>query len=538
MSYAGFLIFYTISSLIISTTFIVGQILAGEMGQAAYGFDTDALFRFIFFLAAIMAIRAVFSALEALFSERFFGITAYNFRTNFAKFFLRQPFSQFEKTNSGESLSIFTNDLPESVEYIRMGMMRLIADFSLIIIAVIYMLYLNWLYTLIFFVGVPVIIVLQMLMSKPIEGASRRANEARASYNAVVNDSLQNVSTIITYNLENKLEERYMTEYRRYVRLSLRRLLLSCIFSRGGEIFSVAPVVFLFIASGISVINNTLLLSEFIVFTGIAIFIIMFLASFAELVGELRTLKAGAQRLLASTTGEEEVLGDTKALTISGQTAVEFNEITFAYNADAPDALSSVSFSIPIGAKVAIIGGSGSGKSTILKLLLGLYEPKSGKISVLDNDISGLGKRTLRDAFAYVPQDSFMFPKSIAENITNKKVLSKDEQAGLEKACNDAGILDFINSLPRKFESVLSESAENISGGQRQRIAMARAFYKDAPIILFDEATSALDPTTEAEILETLKVATINKTVIMVAHRKAAMAFCDTVISLEGGRLA
>ena len=214
-----------------------------------------------------------------------------------------------------------------------------------------------------------------------------------------------------------------------------------------------------------------------------------------------------------------------------------FENVNFAYADDAPDVLRAVSFEIPAGSKVAIAGSSGSGKSTILKLLLGLYEPTSGKIRVLGNDAAAIGKYTLRDSFAYVPQDSFLFPVSIGENITGKNDISHQEQARLEQSCRDAGILDFINGLPEKFDSILSESAENISGGQRQRIAMARAFYKDAPIILFDEATSALDPTTEAGILETLESAAKEKTVIMAAHRAAAKAFCDTVITLEGGKI-
>jgi len=215
-------------------------------------------------------------------------------------------------------------------------------------------------------------------------------------------------------------------------------------------------------------------------------------------------------------------------------TTISFTNVSFSYNEDSPLALDNVSFRVSPGSRVAFTGGSGSGKSTILKLLLGLYEQAEGQITIGDKDISMLSRESLRNAIAYVPQDSFLLPGTIGENITLENTIS--DPARLKKACMEAGILDFINSLPNKWDSVLTESSENISGGQRQRIAMARAFYKDAPIILFDEATSALDPTTEAAILRSLSEAAKDKTVIMVAHREASITACDAKIHMEGGK--
>jgi ABC-type bacteriocin/lantibiotic exporter with double-glycine peptidase domain len=281
-----------------------------------------------------------------------------------------------------------------------------------------------------------------------------------------------------------------------------------------------------------------MLIAGYIAYTSIGMTAAGWLMGLAGNLGEVRVHMASAERLNQSVSGEVEGINIAPPLAMNGATAVSFKDVTFAYTEEGADVLQNVSFTIPAGAKVAIVGGSGSGKSTVLKLLLGLYEPKNGEITVLGNDARGASKYALREAFAYVPQDSFLFPYCIGENITGKKDLSPEELIKREKACRDAGIWDFINTLPGKFESVLSESAENISGGQRQRIAMARAFYKNAPVILFDEATSALDPSTEAEILKTLEQATKDKTVIMVAHRASAKAFCDTVITLERGRMA
>ena len=538
VKYAWFVLFYIVASVVISASFVVAQILTGEIGQSAYEADTSLIFSFLVLLTAVMGARAVFSSLSALMMGRFAGTAGHRFRTNFIRFFLRRPFAKMETANSGEMLSVFTNDLPLAVRTVQNGILEIVSDTILLAASLAYMFYMNWTLTIIYIAFFPVLAVIQVLISMPLEKLSKKVMEATAGFNAVVYDSLQNPATVISYSLEDELESRYLAKYMGYFDAHLRQVRFICVFVILGFVSSALPLVYLFIASGFAVVNDAMQISGFIVFTGIGMLAAEWLLGLSQNLGYLGVASAGAKRLIETTTGDGEALGKAQNLEPGGRLALSFDGVSFSYREDAPDALQNVSFEIPHGAKVAFVGGSGSGKSTVLKLMLGLYEPKSGKISVLGQDVSETGKHALREAFAYVPQDSFLFPVSIGENIAGKKGLSEEEMAKLEKACKDAGILEFIKSLRDGFESVLSESAENISGGQRQRIAMARAFYKDAPILLFDEATSALDPTTEAEILKSLEVATKGKTLIMVAHRASAKSFCDTAITLEGGKIA
>ena len=535
IKFSKFFAFYIFASLIVSASTIIGQILVGEMGQAAYKQNVSTLIRFLLVLTAVLCIKAIFSALSALFVGRFAGISEYNFRYNFIKFFLHQPFKEFDKTNSGERISVFTNDLPQAVKLVSTGVLGMLSDFLLLIVLLVYMFYINWFHTLIFVATFPILALIQILISKPIQKTVDTALEAQGKFNAIVNDSLQNTATVIAYALEDKLEDRYVSAYMKYHLAFMDYIRTFSILVVVGFVASALPLVYLFIASGFSVLNESKLISEFIIFTGIGILAAGWLMDLAQSLGGVGVWVAGAKRLNETISGDIEHIEHIQHVDISGDVAVAFDNVSFAYTADSENILSNVSFEIPRNAKVAIIGSSGSGKSTVLKLLLGLYDANDGKISVFGADTENISKYDLRDTFAYVPQGSFLFPLSISENIMGKAKLLPQEQIRLEKACSDAGILDFIDSLPDKFDSILSESAENISGGQRQRIAMARAFYKDAPIILFDEATSALDPTTELEILKTLEESTQDKTVIMVAHRSAAKAFCDTIITLDGG---
>ncbi|MCL2354035.1 MAG: ATP-binding cassette domain-containing protein, partial [Defluviitaleaceae bacterium] len=391
--------------------------------------------------------------------------------------------------------------------------------------------------TLVFFGAFPVLIALQVLVSLPIQKKSAKIQETAASFNAVVNDSLQNVSTVAAYGLENALEERYLNEYEGQVsalRSFMKALLPLTMF---GILASILPDIIVSIFAAVNVINGTMYIGEYIAFVAAAAIASSWLMMLSQTLGALQHFAAGAKRFNENTAEELEILEDASLFVAQADKTVDirFENVAFSYGEgeDAVEVLSGISFEITHGDKVAFKGESGSGKSTILKLLMGLYEPSGGKIYINNVDAATIPKNTLRQLFSYVPQDNFMFPEGIGTNIAGGVACEQT----LRDACQKAGILSFIESLPQGFDTVLVEDGENVSGGQRQRLALARAFYKNAPVILFDEATSALDPATEAAILTTLEEYAKDKTIIMVAHREAAAQSCDTIIQLAKGRV-
>jgi len=512
------------------------------MGESALNEDVDALFRFLILFTAIAAVRAVVSAASAWFTGRFNAKAGYKLRENFVRYFLRVPFSSFEKVGSGESLSIFTNDVPRATNMLGgFGMFAMVTDFTFLIASMVLMFTINWVLTLILLGTIPVLVVIQVAASLPIQKRNVAMSEESANFNAVVNDSLQNVSTIAAYSLEDVMEDRYLASYDKYMASvkSFAKVLLPLI--SVGFVASGVPLSVVNLVAGISTINGNMSIAEFIAYSGVATITVSWMMMLSQRLTAVQEGIAGAVRLNDNTAESVEVLqdGQVKDSPIySGgimEVPISFKNVSFAYGEDMPLALEDVSFDIKPGSRVAFVGGSGSGKSTVLKMLMGIYTPASGEITVAGSNALEMPKNPLRMYFSYVPQDSFLFPESIGENITMGEVTTPQL---LEKACADAGILDFINSLPNKFDSVLSESAENVSGGQRQRIAMARAFFKNSPVILFDEATSALDPTTEANILDSLNSAATGKTVIMVAHRTRAIAACDTIIVMDNGKVS
>jgi len=538
LRYSTIILPYILVSIIVSVCAVIMNLLSGEMSEAALQGDIDALTRFILLITGILVLRAGASAASTLILARFSAKAGYKLRELFINHFLRVPFAKLEKIPSGEHLSVYSNDIPRTESLVASGILGLLADFIAFISAFVFLIIISPAFTGILFLAAIGMLVLQLLLSIPIQKLSVKMSEEEAKFNAVVNDSLQNLSVVAAYSLDKILEERYMNAYGKFffVLKHFAKALALTVGTMMAVLFS--PLIVIVIVLALATIDGNMTLVEFIAFSTTIMIAAGGLTSVAQTVGWLAQSAAGAKRLNDTTADvpEEIERGDTLA-----NGTISFKNVTFTYGesegeeAAAKLALDDVSFDIVPGSKVAVVGGSGSGKSTILKLLLGLYEPTRGQITIGGKDAVKFAKGSLRNAFAYVPQDAFLFPESIGKNITLEDTVS--DMPRLEKACAEAGILDFIYTLPDKFGGVLTESADNISGGQRQRIAMARAFYKNAPVILFDEATSSLDPATEATVLESLAIAAAEKTVIIVAHRESAIAACDTIITLDDGKI-
>ena len=529
-------------SIIVSVLAVISTVITGELSQVALDGNISELIRFLLVITAVMLIRAFASALSALLLGRFGARAGYTFRKNFAKFFLQKPFSAFMDKKSGESMSIFANDLPQTTDLVALQGPRMFADILTLIITVVYMLTVNWWLTLIFFATFPVLIVMQVLIAKPIQKKAEKRLEATANFNEKANDSFQNASVVMAFSLENIMEKRVgvaldgvIVAYKNYMK-SFLSLILAGIF------FSLAPTLIITVILAQQVIGEHMLFSEFIVFWGLSSGASGWLQMLSQRQNNVKASEAGAKRFSEHIDGEIENAETGKDLILSSDIAVSANNLSFSYfnSSDSEEnavlALDGATFEIKKGSRVAFVGSSGSGKSTILKLALKLYEPTSGELNIMGVKSSEVSLNSLRSVVSYVPQDSFLFPETIAANITGEEDLKDIKK--LEKAAADAGILEFIKSHPDNWNAVLSESAENISGGQKQRLALARAFYKNAEIILFDEATSALDSITESEILKSFENLSKDKTLVMVAHRLKAIRFCDEIIVMENGRIA
>jgi len=210
--------------------------------------------------------------------------------------------------------------------------------------------------------------------------------------------------------------------------------------------------------------------------------------------------------------------------------AIELRNVDFAYENTTENVLNNLSLSIGDGERVAITGKSGAGKTTVLRLIMGMLHPTRGTVLFSNVNVDDLSLESMHRRIGFVMQENTLFNASIRENLCYGKNNADDTE--LESSCRKAFILDFINSLPDGFDTVIGERGIKLSGGQKQRIVLARLFLRDVKVFIFDEATSALDQYSESIIQDAIKSIGQDKTLIVVAHRQSSLALCDRVIAL------
>jgi ABC-type multidrug transport system fused ATPase/permease subunit len=244
---------------------------------------------------------------------------------------------------------------------------------------------------------------------------------------------------------------------------------------------------------------------------------------------------AGARRCFEILDSRDDVVDSPNAIAIEKTNgAISFQKVSFGYASDR-EILSNVNLEIAPNQIIALVGGTGAGKSTLLSLVPRFYDPTAGRLTLDGRDIREITKKSLRQQIAIVLQDTLLFSTTVRENIAYGRPDATDVE--IREAARRAQADEFISQLPNGYESEVGERGGHLSVGQRQRIGIARAFLKNAPILLLDEPTSALDPTTESAIMETIKDLMRGRTTIIITHRIATIHNVDQIVVLEGGRV-
>jgi ABC transporter ATM len=348
-------------------------------------------------------------------------------------------------------------------------------------------------------------------------------------------DSLINYETVKYFNNEGFEVEKYDKFLKRYedAALKTQRSLASLNFGQN-VIFSTALSAAMVLCSN-GIMSGQMTVGDLVMVNGLLFQLSLplnFLGSvYRETIQSLVDMKA--LFLLLEETPDVRNADDAKPLSLTGG-AIEFNNVHFSYVPDRK-ILDGISFNVPAGQSVAIVGTSGSGKSTILRMLFRFFDTQAGNIHIDGQDISKVTLESLRKSIGVVPQDTVLFNDTIFHNIHYGSLSATTEE--VYNAARKAAIHDTIMNFPQQYSTVVGERGLKLSGGEKQRVALARAFLKAPSILLCDEATSALDSTTEAEILTALKSLANNRTSIFIAHRLTTAAQCDKIIVLENGKV-
>jgi len=449
---------------------------------------------------------------------------------------LRLPLRYFDRRPVGE-LQTRLGELNNIRNFLTGSLLTLVLDgvFSVIYIAV--MVVYSFTLTAVSLGVIPLFLALTYVASPAIKGQLREAAEKNAATQSLLVESLSGVQTIKAQNAENTVRWRWQRSYSSFMSESFRTLLIGIATGTTGQFLNQLSGLITLWVGAFLVIKGELTIGQLIAFRIISGYVIGPLLNIATSWQSFQGVALSIERLSdvvdAKTEGGSDELEQLPLPPVAGEVA--FQSVDFRFNEGAALVVKNVSFKVPAGAFVGIVGRSGSGKSTIMKLLPRLYEPDAGRILIDGYDISRLQLGSVRRQIGIVPQDSLLFDSSIRDNIalTAPDATSAEIEAAARVACAH----DFIMELPQGYASRVGERGSSLSGGQRQRIAIARAVLQRPSLLILDEATSALDYLTERQVCLNLKQAFEGSTVFFITHRLSTIRTSDLILMMEAGSL-
>jgi len=363
----------------------------------------------------------------------------------------------------------------------------------------------------------------------------RQMNDSDSSANTKAIDSLLNHETVKYFTNEEHEARRYDVALARYEKAAVKTVTSLSVLNIGQAFIVGLGVTVIMLMSARDIVAGRMTIGGFVTLNTYLIQLAQPLGIFGTVYSALKQALVDIEGMFALMREGRDIADRPGALpleVIGG--AVTFRDVDFAYDPRRP-ILSGVSFTVPAGRTVAIVGSSGAGKSTIARLLFRFYEVTGGSIAIDGQDIRDVTQHSLRGEIGIVPQDTVLFNDTIYYNIAYGRPEASREE--VERAARMANIDGFIRSLPDGYDAMVGERGLKLSGGEKQRVAIARALLKDPAIMLFDEATSALDTATEKEIQGNLKTASEGRTTLVIAHRLSTIIDADEILVLSGGRI-
>jgi len=363
----------------------------------------------------------------------------------------------------------------------------------------------------------------------------RALNQANSSANTKAIDSLLNYETVKYFGNEQFEAERFNQSRQQYEYAAIKSQMSFTVLSLGQTtIISVGLIVMMAMAAQ-GIIQGQMSLGDFVLVNAYLLQLYQPLNFFGFIYSEIKQALVDMENMFELLGVEQEIVDHPQASTLRlNQGAIEFNQVSFGYD-PRRGILKQISFSIPGGKTLAVVGSSGAGKSTLSRLLFRFYDVSDGQICIDGQDIRQVTQSSLRAAIGIVPQDTVLFNDTLGYNIAYGRPGATEEE--VERAAKLAHIHDFIVSLPDGYATKVGERGLKLSGGEKQRVAIARTILKNPSIMVFDEATSALDTQTEREIQAHLREVSRDHTTLIIAHRLSTVVDADEIIVLEVGEI-
>jgi ATP-binding cassette subfamily B protein len=448
---------------------------------------------------------------------------------------LRLPLRYFDKRPVGE-LSTRINELENIRQFLTGTALTVVLDALFSLVYIVVMLFYSWQLTLVGLGTIPLFVVVTLIAAPTVSRQLRTKAERNAETQSYLVEVMSGIQTVKAQNIELRSRFSWQKKYAKFVAAGFKTVLTSTLANSTSQFLSKLSSLLVLWVGSYLVLKGELTLGELIAFRIISSYVTTPILRLAQIWQNFQETGLSLERLsdIVDTPQEAEVDRNNIPLpAVSG--AVKYENVSFRFAASGPLQLSNVNVEFTAGKFVGIVGQSGSGKSTMMKLLLRLYDTESGRILVDGYDIAKVELYSLRRQIGVVPQDTLLFDGTVQENIalTNPDATTEE----IIEAAQIAVAHEFIMTLPNGYNTRVGERGSALSGGQRQRIAIARSVLQRPKILVLDEATSALDYPTERQICLNLARAFKGNTVFFITHRLNTVSSADTIVVMDNGRM-
>ncbi|MBF5046446.1 ABC transporter ATP-binding protein [Aggregicoccus sp. 17bor-14] len=483
-------------------------------------------------LVGVAAVKALAQFLQGGLMQRLGQRVMADLREDLYQRLLAQPPAFFEQRHSGELLHRFTGDVPLVEFAVTQALGSYLKDGLQVLSLLVTCLVIDAKLFLLTFIVVPFTVLPITRFAKSLKKVAHRSQSSLGHLTRLTAEQLQNLTVVQAYGGQARALAAYDAESEHYLRAMRRSLFIRGITSPTLEVLGVGGVALAISYGTRAVAHDPELAGR----------LLSFLAAVLLLYGPVKALSATANHVLSGLVAAERLFSlvdaesppdvGAEAAPLTGALEVQDLEVTYG---DGRRALAGVSFRVPAGARVALVGASGAGKSTLFSVLLGFVHPSGGRVLWDGEPLSGLRVGSVRAQAAWVPQEPVLFSGTVRHNLLFARPHATD--AELWEALRLAHAEDFVRELPQGLEEPVGERGARLSGGQRQRLALARAFLCRPSLLLLDEPTSALDAASEAAVGAGLQALMRGRTVLVIAHRLSTVRDADLIVVLDGGRV-
>lgn len=525
-------IFITTAMTLITVYF---SLVMKDMVNIAIAGNLEVFLEKTYFLLSLLVFEILLSYLKTRIFGKYAEQGIAELRKLMAEKIIHLPIKELEAKHSGDFISRLSNDMNKVKSFSEKTIFDLLFHPLAAIASYIILLYLNWKLTLVITIAIPIIFFGSQLLSKPMRKYSKKLQENLAVVNSINQDSIAGIQVAKAFNLKSVLEKKYKGAVADSVNsekdLAKRRALIQSF----SEFMSIIPFLLTFGFGGYWAIEGVMTLGGLLAFINLLNHLTHPISMLPQFWAKAKSDMAAAERIYEVIETKTERKNGNNFSIKGNERVVEFDNLSFSYNNNGENILNNLTFSIKKGENVALVGASGSGKSTIMKIILGYYENYDGEVKLFNHKLKEWKLTDLRSKLSLVDQDSYLFPDSIKENIAYGKNNSSKEN--IESTAKTANAHSFIKSFENGYETDVGELGNKLSGGQKQRISIARAILKDSPILLLDEATSALDTESEHLVQEALDNFMKDRTTIVIAHRLSTIKNVDRILVIDKGKI-